>query len=84
MLKQAPSERGLREAVEESARFYYYHSRYDEIFSIISQAPSVIFLRKCHLPPGGRPNKFARLRVDGNKCMAGRPILDALVRCLYY
>ena len=56
-----------------------------EWYAIMPQAPSV--LAACGfdtIPPGGRPNKFARLRVDGNKCMAGRPILGVLVRSQYY
>ena len=31
------------------------------------------FLRKCHLPPGGRLVKWTRLRVAGKNCMADRP-----------
>jgi len=30
------------------------HSFCGELYALIPQAPSVIFLRKCHLPPGGR------------------------------
>ena len=36
--------------------------------------PSVIFLRKCHLPLHKGGFGETRLRVASNKCMAGRPI----------
>ncbi len=32
------------------------HSLYGEHYTLVSRAPSVIFLQKCHLPPGGRLN----------------------------
>ena len=54
LLREEGKHRAKSRCREEPASTKEKLSFYNEHYALMPRSPSVIFLRKCHLPPGGR------------------------------